>query len=554
VEQIRVDELTFSYPNSDRAALQEISLSVKRGDFLVLFGRSGCGKSTFLRQLKPVLAPFGQRKGSIEFNGQDIGALSDREQSSRIGFVSQNADNQIVTDKVWHELAFGLESLGYDSRTIRLRVAEMASFFGIEDWFYKPVTELSGGQKQILNLASVVLMQPEVLLLDEPTSQLDPIAAANFVQMLKKINDELGTTVILSEHRLEEVLPVSTRVCFMEEGRIVLDCRPREIGSSMKQLRNDMFEALPAPVKIYSEFCGGESPVTVREAKEWLEQKIGAIPREKTAAPQMEDGRTLAVELDDVWFRYERNAGDIVKGVSLKIPSGCLYSIVGGNGAGKSTLVSMIGGVNQPYRGRVKLFERDLRKVPHNERYRKLIGYLPQDSRCLFVKNTVRKDLYEMACALCGNKEEAEEQVNRVAAFFQLEALLNRHPFDLSGGEQQCAALAKVMLTDPKIILLDEPTNGMDFLYKKRIAEWMDRLKKEGKTVVLVSHDIDFCADHSDCCALMFQGEIITDAPTKPFFTGNSFYTTAANRISRGFSGSALTCEEVIALCRRCGI
>lgn len=552
MEQIKISGLNFSYPNSDYIGLKDINLSINKGDFIVLFGRSGCGKSTFLKHLKPVITPFGKLEGSIEFCGKDIKDLSDREQSSKIGFVSQNADNQIVTDKVWHELAFGLESLGYNNKTIRIRVAEMASFFGIQDWFLKPVTDLSGGQRQILNLASVMVMQPEVLLLDEPTSQLDPIATSNFIQMLKKINNELGVTIVISEHHLEEVLPVSSRVVFMDEGKLLLDCKPREIGSLMKKINNDMYEALPAPVKIYSKFCSGDTPITVKEAKEWINEFTKGKPQQtlETVKKASSIGDNIAVELDDVWFKYDKKSEDIVKGVSLKVEQGSLYSIVGGNGVGKSTLISLIGGVNRPYRGKVKLLGQDLTKIKYHEIYRGLIGYLPQDPQCLFVKNTVLKDLEEMAGSVYKIKEDAKKHLDKVISLFQLEPLLSRHPFDLSGGEQQCAALAKVLLTNPNIILLDEPTKGIDSVFKKKLSVLFETLKKEGKTIIMVSHDIDFCASYSDYCALMFNGEIVSDDDTKEFFMGNSFYTTSSNRISRGVFQNALTCEDVIRLCQ----
>ena len=209
---LQIRELTFAYPGEEKRALNHVNLTVEEGEFLVLCGRSGCGKSTLLTHLKTPLTPHGKRKGEVLFKGTPLQEMSNREQSSKIGYVLQNPDNQIVTDKVWHELAFGLESLGCPNQEIRIRVAEMASYFGIQDWFYKNVADLSGGQKQLLNLASIMAMHPELLVLDEPTSQLDPIAASDFLETVKKINRDLGTTIIMTEHRLEEVFPSADRV------------------------------------------------------------------------------------------------------------------------------------------------------------------------------------------------------------------------------------------------------------------------------------------------------------------------------------------------------
>ena len=555
MEQIKISGLNFSYPDSDGKSLTNVNLSIREGDFLLIFGRSGCGKTTFLKQLKPAVTPFGKRSGSILFCGTEIGALSLREQSGRIGYVSQSPDNQIVTDKVWHELAFGLESLGCDSGTIRLRVAEMASFFGIQSWFFRPVTDLSDGQRQILNLASVMVMQPEVLLLDEPTSQLDPVATSNFVQMLRKINEELGVTVVVSEHHLEEVLPVCSRVVFMEKGRIAADTRPSEIGGAMKKLNSDMAAALPACVRICAEFETGETPVTVKGARQWLERRVR--PRPKTGPKAGPGGRRRpekkeepAVVLDDVWFRYDRKSADIVRGVSLKIRRGVLYSILGGNGVGKSTLLSVIGGIGRPYRGKVTLLGRDLERIGRGERYRGLLGCLPQDPRDLFRRSTVGQDLEDMADEACRGGAAAGARLSGLVDFFRLKPLLGRHPFDLSGGELQCAALAKVLLTEPKILLLDEPTKGIDSVFKKKLADLFAALKRAGKTIVMVSHDLDFCASCSDDSALMFNGEILSENATRKFFIGNSFYTTSANRIARRVFPEALTCEEVIRSCR----
>ena len=271
METFEIRTLTITYPEQARAALEEMSLTVKQGEFLVLCGPSGCGKSTLLRQLKTVLAPHGRRSGEILFEGLPLDELDQREQSQRIGFVQQSPDNQIVTDKVWHELAFGLESLGYDTPTIRRRVAEMASFFGIQTWFYKNVTELSGGQKQLLNLASVMAMQPSVLILDEPTSQLDPIAASDFLATLGKINRELGTTILLTEHRLEEAFPLATRVAVMDGGKLLCTGTPNEVGAILKDAGHAMFLAMPTSMRVWAAVeNGAPCPITVREGRDWL--------------------------------------------------------------------------------------------------------------------------------------------------------------------------------------------------------------------------------------------------------------------------------------------
>ena len=253
MECFKVENLSFTYPNRESETISNVNFEVSSGEFILVCGKSGCGKTTLLRLLKPSLAPYGTLCGNISFAGSPVSEYDDRAQAERIGFVMQNPDNQIVTDKVWHELAFGLESLGCKTPEIRTRVSEMASFFGIQDWFYKNVTELSGGQKQLLNLASVMVMQPSVLILDEPTSQLDPIAAQEFLNTLKKINRELGISVILSEHRLEDAFPLADRVIVMDGGKIIADDTPGETGKILRDMNHSMYRALPTPVKVYGE-------------------------------------------------------------------------------------------------------------------------------------------------------------------------------------------------------------------------------------------------------------------------------------------------------------
>lgn len=548
METFEIRSLTFSYPEQARAALEEMSLTVKQGEFLVLCGPSGCGKSTLLRQLKTVLAPHGRRSGEILFEGLPLDELDQREQSQRIGFVQQSPDNQIVTDKVWHELAFGLESLGYDTPTIRRRVAEMASFFGIQTWFYKNVTELSGGQKQLLNLASVMAMQPSVLILDEPTSQLDPIAASDFLNTVRKINLELGTTVLITEHRLEDILPAADRAVVMEGGRILVADVPRRTAGFLWAEHHPMFSAMPAPTRVFYGAQGkGVCPLTVREGRNWLLGAFQTPPEVKALpeAPVAWEERPSALVLKEVWFRYEKNSPDVLRGVSAVVPEGSLFAIVGGNGAGKSTMLKAVCGICKPYRGKIRVFGKKVEAYGGTELFQNCLAMLPQDPKSLFVKKTVREDLEEM----CRDREKLEA----VARTCEVEALLDSHPYDLSGGEQQRAALAKVLLTEPRLLLLDEPTKGMDGFFKEKLARILEKLKAQGMTVVMVSHDVEFCAQYGDLISMFFDGQILTTAPPRRFFGQNSFYTTAANRMSRCMFQNAVTAEHVVALYRANG-
>ena len=449
-----IRHLSFTYPGQTVPALDDVSLCVPRGAFAVLCGPSGSGKSTLLRQLKPLLAPHGRRSGEIDFAGQPLVRLDQREQSRRIGFVMQSPESQTVTDKVWHELAFGLESLGCQTQEIRRRVAEMASFFGMEGWFHRDTAGLSGGQKQLLSLASVMVMQPDVLILDEPTSQLDPIAAADFLAAVGRVNRELGTTVILSEQRLEEALPLATLAVVMERGRLCCAGTPEQVGAQLRRAGSGMLYAMPAAVRIWAAADGtGRCPVTVRDGRAWLEDYAARHPlRPLPAEPAAVCGAAV-LRAEDLWFRYKDNAPDVVRGLSLTLHRGELTALLGGNGAGKTTSLRLLAGLADPQRGTVRAGGR--------------VGLLPQNPQTLFLKSTVGDDLLEAVSGAA----DGPERVARMARLCRLEGLLARHPYDLSGGEQQRAALAKLLLAEPEILLLDEPTRGLDAGFKQALAE-----------------------------------------------------------------------------------
>ncbi len=536
MELFTIEHLSFSYPEQAQSAIQDVSLRIHKGDFFVLCGHSGCGKSTLLRQLKPAIAPHGTISGLISFHGTPLAQLDTVTSASKIGFVMQSPESQVVTDKVWHELAFGLESLGCDTPTIRRRCAEMAAFFGIEHWYHKNVSELSGGQKQLLCLASVMTMQPEILILDEPTAQLDPIAASEFLATLGKINRELGTTILLSEHRLEDALSLANRAAVMEDGEILCDGTVDEIGRYLKTHHNAMFSAMPCAMRIWGSVESTQScPITVNDGREFLNNHLSThapnplCPR--AARPSVGEKR---IEANEVWYRYEKQLPDVVKGFSFSAHAGEMFCILGGNGSGKTSTLKLLGGLKKPYRGEI-----------HTSGS---IGLLPQDPQTVFLKKTIYEDLADTLKLLHIPEKCHPDEIAKVADFCQISHLLLRHPYDLSGGEQQRAALAKILLLNPDILLLDEPTKGLDVPFKKTLAGILQKLKNSGVCIVMVSHDIEFCASYADRCGLFFDGHLVTTAEPETFFAGNSFYTTAANRMARDFEPRAVTAEDVIAV------
>lgn len=544
MEILSIKDLTFSYPNKENFALQNVNLSINSGDFVVVCGQSGSGKTTLLRMLKKEIAPHGEKQGAVYYKGEDVEKLDDKISAQKIGFVFQKPDQQIVMDKVWHELAFGLESLGYDSDYIRLRVGEMANYFGITSLFRKKTTELSGGQKQLMNLASVMAMSPDVIILDEPTSQLDPITANDFITTLKKINDELGLTVIIIEHRLQEVFPIADKVAVMEDGKVICYDTPRNVCEKLSN--HPMSQGFPSAVRIWQKSDSkGECPLTVKEGRNFINLNFSErkLPLRNTI-PNTED----IITLKDVFFRYEKGGNDILSGTNLSIKKGEHFCILGGNGSGKTTTLKILAGLLKPYRGKVIIDNNKMTKKTTADFNRLGVAMLPQNPESVFLKSRVIDDYTEL-CKIKGiEKSDYEDKINSVAEKLGIKDLLENHPYDLSGGEIQKCALGKVLISEPKILLLDEPTKGVDAYSKLSLSKILQEIKSGGVTIITVTHDVEFASIVADRCGLFFDGEVLSSLVPQEFFSKNNFYTTASSRISRDKFANAVTVDDVVSL------
>lgn len=548
MELLQVKNLSFKYPNTEKNALENINFSVDKGSFVLLCGKSGCGKTTLLKMIKKEISPFGEKHGEIFYNNKNLDDIDEITSVSKIGLVGQNPDEQIVTDKVWHELAFGLENLGVKTEKIRLRVGEMASYFGIESWYHKNTCELSGGQKQLLNLASVMVTQPEILLFDEPTAQLDPIAASDFILTLKKLNRDFGTTILIAEHRLEDVFPVAEKVAVMDNGKILVYDNPRQVCEKTKNMPIAL--GFPTASRIWNGLdIDTPCPMTVREGRDFLSENFSHIAGSEIKFENIAENKVV-LEAKNLWFRYEKSMPDVLKGLSLKLRSGEIYSILGGNGAGKTTALNVIAGFEKAYKGSVEIYGKKISEYKKGSLYHGTLSLLPQNPKNVFIKNTVKEDFVEILKSMGFPKEDYDKLIFEQAEVFEITQLLDKHPYDLSGGEQQRCAIAKLMLSSPKILLLDEPTKGMDAYAKNKLGDLLAKLKNMGKTILIVTHDVEFSAQISDMCGLIFDGEIISQGNPHEFFSQNNFYTTQASRISREIFKNAVLCEDVIKLCK----
>ena len=551
MELLQVENLTFTYPDGKKPALSDVTYTVREGTFTVLCGASGCGKSTLLHLLKKELAPFGKKSGSIRFDGTDYESLDSRVSASQIGILMQDPDSQIVADVVWQELAFALENLGTERSVIRTRVAEMATYFGIESWYHKRTSELSGGQKQLLNLASVMTLSPRLLLLDEPTAQLDPIAAGNFLSMLERVHRELGVTVLIAEHRLEDILPMADRVLVLTDGALTLDGTVDSLADAVRE-GHPLLAGMPAAARLWKLLgMPGDMPLSVTEGRAMLRAICGsfgdakALGDESTEHWESADRGESAASLSEVYFRYERNGKDVLRDCSVDIRKGEHFCLLGGNGSGKTTLLHIIAGILRPYAGSCRLFGKKLAAYRSGELANGITALLPQNPKDVFVTECVKED-WLLACKTTVPEAEREETVRRTAEMLGAIHLADCHPYDLSGGEQQKAALVKVLLRKPKLLLLDEPTKGLDARYKEELLAVLKKLKEESVTVLTVTHDLDFAAVSADRVGLCFDGGVTAVKPTHEFFTENSFYTTAACRIAGKMFPGAITCEEIV--------
>lgn len=532
MEILSCENVAFKYIESTDYAISDCTFSVKKGEKIMLCGASGSGKSTLLRLLKRELSPRGELSGNITLMGKDRSELSDRESAEKIGFVMQSPDSQTVCDKVSAELAFGLESFGVKSGEIQSRVGEMAAFFGIESLYDRDISTLSGGQKQLVALCSVMATDPDILLLDEPTAQLDPVAARELLGILDRLNKEMGVTIIIAEHDPEELFDSCDKILYLAKGKTEFFGTPALTAKHF--VKNALEGFLSETAKVFARLCD-DLPLNVRQGRAKLE-KLGVTDIPKQAVNDTERAEPYALQCKDLWQRYEKNSPDILKGCDLGIRKGECYGLLGSNGGGKSTLLRVICGLCKPYMGTVSLFGKKQKAYKNGSLFREMLAFLPQEPVTMFVKESVREDLLQS-----GDKVTVENVSQRMG----IEHLLDRHPWDLSGGEIQKCAFAKILLADPKILVLDECTKGMDSFAKKALGDILLSLKDEGRTILLVTHDLEFAAQYCDRCGLLFDGKIVAEDNAVEFFSHNRFYTTAAARLTRGFFSGAVTSTAV---------
>lgn len=540
MEILNIKNLSFKYPNSENNSLTDINLTVNEGEFVVVFGESGSGKTTLLRLLKKEIAPYGEKQGDIKFKNKNIEKLTQLESAKNIGFVMQNPKSQIVTNKVSFELAFGLENIGEELNSIRRKVAETADFFGISNLFNKDTSTISGGQTQLLNLASIMAMQPNILLLDEPLSQLDPISSKELITVLKRLNEELSITIVIVEHRLEELLPIADKAVYIKDGKIKAVASPKEVCKeiSSKEEYSKMLKALPVGVQIYNKFkIDTTCPMSVKQTRKYIKENFKNVIQELNSNSSVENKKNIidnVIEVRNVFFRYEKKSRDILTDVTLDIKKEEVLSILGANGSGKTTLLKLLCKDNKPYSGKIKVDSKTK------------ILLLPQNPIDLLVKDSVIEDL-EFACE---NYNSEKNSIENICKKLGVEHTINKNPMDLSGGEQQKVAIAKLLIAKPDVLLMDEPTKGMDAYARETLVNIIKDIKKQGVTVIVVTHDTDFCAKVSDRCLMLFNGEVVAIDSVNKFFSDNIFYQTSVGKITKNIYKNINNIDSLEKICK----
>lgn len=519
MEILSIENLNFTYSNQSNKVLENINFTVYDGDFLVFCGASGCGKTTLLKLIKKTLNPYGNINGTINLNISN----------EKIGYVFQNPESQIVMENVIDELIFGCENVGMTTNQINLKLSEITSFFGIEKLLYKKCSTLSGGQKQLINLASIMMIEPELLLLDEPLSQLDPIASTDFINILTRIHNELGLTVIICEHNIDDFIDKADQIIYFKNNTIISFSTKDNFIDYIITNNDTFYESLPTTVKLVNELTKDDDrtfdsfPITVADTRKFVKKNINNFNLSKLHSYKKNENSysdKLVINAKNVYFKYDKHENDVLNNFSLSVHKGEFLSIIGGNGAGKSTLLSLLTGYKKPYKGKIKINGN--------------ISYLPQNPTMAFIEDVLISDL-KLIC------RENKIDINRIdllmrrfPIFKEIKKYLNYNPLDLSGGQMQLAALFKILLLSPDILLLDEPTKGLDNYQKKLLSNLFDDMRKDGVTIIMVSHDLNFVAQNTTTCAMMFQGQIITNGNTETIIKQNHFYTTPLARVLKG--------------------
>ncbi|MBE9512814.1 MAG: ATP-binding cassette domain-containing protein [Chloroflexi bacterium] len=554
---IRIEGLTFYYSGATQPSLQDINLEVNGGEFVLVTGPSGGGKSSLCRCLNGLIPHFygGKIAGRVEVGGLDTLKHSTRELATRVGMVFQDPENQLVSLDVEREIAFGLENLAFPKELIAKRIEESLDTLGISDLRYRHLHELSGGEKQKVAIASVLALHPSILILDEPTSELDPKGAEEVLSVVTRLNDELGLTVILVEHRLDRVLQYADRLIAFNQGRITVDGKVRDIMGSCYQELLQMGVGVPPMIRLVQGLRDrgisiDGTPLTVKEGRAMLDKALHGVSGQFTRSSEGNNSKPL-VETTRLWYAYPDGL-TALKDISLSIGAGEFVAIIGRNASGKTTLVKHFNHLLTPTKGRVKIDGIDTRGATIAELAKK-VGFVFQNPNDHLFADTVNDEITFTLKNLGFDSSEIESRTSEVLAKFNLIEYRNHYPRSLSGGEKQRVALASVLALNPKILILDEPTRGMEYRLKSELMCFLEEYRQQGNTVILVSHDVEMVAEYADRVILLSEGKIVVDGEKHDVLSQALLFSPQINRLAQAFTGygvpnNILTVDEVLGM------
>ncbi len=549
MELIKTENLSFKYKNTNNFLFQNVNLSINKGDFVAVLGRSSSGKTTFLKQFKSFLVPEGDRSGNILLNGQKLNSIPDQIQNRKIYYMSQEFNAQYIMKKTIDEITFGMEYMDIKYTDIKIRLAEICNILNIGNVLNKDISSLSGGQKQLIRLASAIILKPDIIIMDEPLSQLDPLTSKTFIDVMDKINKDFSITILLSSNSLKYIYKSIEKIFLIDDNTSKIhDINKYNMPLHAKN-NEYLLNSLPIQCQIYIK-NSIQSPdgisSDIKKVRKYLSEnfKNNIVPKKDQIKSATEKNKILNIQ--NIWFKYDIHSNDILKNLSMDVYKGEIISLVGNNGCGKSTLLQMICKINLPYVGKIIYNDIPLNKYKNSELFLNNISFLPQYSPVLLTEDKVLDNLNSVKNY---SKNVDDALIQKVCKQLKITSLLNSNVNKLSMGEKQLIALAKLILTSPKLLLLDEPTINLDYLQKENLKNVLNDIVQNGTSILIASHDLDFCAEISNRCGLIFQGEIVKLTNTKDFFLNNYFYTTPSRLISQDISDNIITNQEVLNLC-----
>ncbi|MDD3314232.1 MAG: energy-coupling factor transporter ATPase [Syntrophaceticus sp.] len=538
---LEIQNLNYQYPKSSDLALRNINLKIDEGEFLLVVGGSGSGKSSLARLLAGLIPEFygGKIQGKLLFQGKELKGDERLALNSHVGIVFQDPEKQLVMTSVEAEIAFGLENLGVPRQEMFRRVAEVMTFLNLAHLKKEFTANLSGGEKQKVALAAVIAMHPRILVLDEPTSQLDPVAAGELLDFVEYLNKELGYTVVLIEQRLERCFHLADRLLVMEQGEIICDGPPGDVA---RWQVGHKIPFIPPVARFFASLNSPVIPLTVKDGRQELNKYLTPGLQEKSKTRQrfsaVKDKNRVVLQGKDLWYTYPGGA-EVIRGQSLCVEEGEFVVILGANAAGKSTLLKLLAGLFKPDRGSVRLFGKDTRQLPLNELGRQ-VGYLSQNPNDYLFQDTVEDELlFTLHNFQLADEGKCEEILKRL----NLYGLRHKNPRDLSSGERQRVALASIMVAGPPLLLLDEPTRGIDYRLKKELGSSLHEITASEGTVVMVTHDVEFAAEYASRVVMVFDGMVACDG-SRDILGESIFYAPQMARLFRGTAADVLTVDE----------